>query len=436
MRKHPLVPLALALMAGILTAHHIAALPTVALLYVMGLAGVITGLLLILKHRIIVPLLLFVMAAGGVLDRMSDPAFDQQNWRHVDKPKVYMLVRLTDTPSPREKSYRAKAEVINVDQLDKRGSIRLYLKNEPSAAMLHYGDSLLLHGYPDTCQGSLYITSAHYIVVGRDSTSLRAHCERLRMRLLHRMQQGPLPAERAGIAEAMTLGWRANIEPETQASFRDAGIAHMLAISGLHVGLLAALVGGALFWVNKERRGRIIKGSTQLAAVWVFTLLTGMAPSTMRAALMFSLLIFSRMLGRRTSSLNLLAACALLTLVPQPILLFDLGWQLSYAAVTGILLARPVILLYRNKLWQTVIVSTAATLGTMPITISTFHRFPLYFLIANVLIVPFAGTILGLSLCYIAFPCPFFATPLDCMLTASEALTQWVASLPGAVIEF
>ena len=423
-------------MAGILTAHHIAALPTVALLCVMGGMSIVIGLLLILKRKVMMPLLLFVVATGGALDRMSDPLYDQHNWQLVDKPKVHMLVRLTDTPSPHEKSYRTTAEVISVDHSAKHGTIRLYLKNEPFAATLHYGDSLLLHGYPDTERSSIYVTSAHYIVVGRDSTSLRAQSERLRMRLLHRMQKGPLSAERAGIAEAMTLGWRADIAPETQASYRDAGIAHLLAVSGLHVGLLAALVSIALFWINKERRGRIAKGAIQLAAIWIFALITGMAPSTMRAALMFSLFIVSRMLGRRTSSLNLLAACALLTLVAHPMLLFNVGWQLSYAAVTGILLARPVIFLFRNKLWQWVIVSIAATVATLPITITAFHRFPIYFLIANVTIIPFAGILLALSLCYMALPCPFFAVPLDYMLMATEAVTGWVSTLPGAVIEF
>lgn len=436
MRKTPLVPVALALMAGILTAHHIAALPTVALLCVMGLMGIVSGLLLILKRKVMVPLLLFVVATGGILDRMSDPLYDQHNWQQVDKSKVHMFVRLTDTPSPHEKSYCTMAEVISVDQSAKHGSIRLYLKNEPFAATLRYGDSLLLHGYPNTERSSIYATSAHYIVVGRDSTSLRARSERLRMRLLHRMQQGPLSAERAGIAEAMTLGWRADIDPETQASYRDAGIAHLLAVSGLHIGLLAALVGSALFWINKERRGRIVKGAIQIAAIWIFALITGMAPSTMRAALMFSLFIVSRMFGRRTSSLNLLAACALLTLATQPMLLFNVGWQLSYAAVAGILLAHPVIILFRNKLWQWIIVSFSATVATMPITITTFHRFPIYFLIANVTIIPFAGILLALSLCYMALPCPFFAVPLDYMLMATEAVTGWVSTLPGAVIEF
>ena len=237
------------------------------------------------------------------------------------------------------------------------------------------------------------------------------------------------------MAEALTLGWKADIDPETRDAYRDAGIAHLLAVSGLHVGLLAAMVGALMFWTGKERRGRTIRGSVQLVAVWGFALITGLAPSTVRAALMFSLFIVSNILGRRTETFNLLAASAIITLMGNPMLVTDTGWQLSYAAVTGILLARPLINAYRNKLWQSAQVSLAATLATTPITLLTFHRLHPYFLISNILIIPFSAVILALALLYMAVPAAWTAWPLEWTLRAVEALTSWVASLPGAVIE-
>ena len=324
--------------------------------------------------------------------------------------------------------------MLTVDGNPCRGSIRLYLRPDSTAATLRYGDRLLLHGYPDTVKATIYVTSDHYIVTARDSTSLRAHSERLRMRLLRRMQAGSLDRRYAGVAEALTLGWRADIDPETQASYRDAGIAHLLAVSGLHVGLVAAMVGLMLFWVCRERRGRIIRGSVQLTAVWLFALITGLAPSTVRAALMFSLFIVSDILGRRTPKLNLLAAAAIVMLLAKPMLLFDTGWQLSFSAVAGILIAMPVIKAFRNKLYQTAIVSVAATTATLPVTLTTFHRFQPYFLIANVLIVPLSMFILGTSLLYMALPCGLTAWPVEMLLRATETVTSWVASLPGAVI--
>lgn len=385
----------------------------------------------LISSSIIIPLIIFCCLLGGVLGSLSE----SDNWSYRCPEKTFLEVHLTETPVPRAKSYKAQAHVLSVDGTPCNGDIRLYLRPDSIASTLRYGDRLLLHGYPDTVKATIYITSDHYIITARDSTSLRARSERLRLRLLHRMQRGPLDRRYAGVAEAMTLGWRADIDPSTQASYRDAGIAHLLAVSGLHVGLVAAMVGLALFWVGRERRGRIVRGSIQLTAVWLFAVVTGLAPSTVRAALMFSLFIVSNILGRRTPKLNLLAAAAIIMLVVDPMLLFDTGWQLSFSAVAGIVIAKPVITAFRNKLYQAAMVSIAATTATLPVTLTTFHRFQPYFLIANVLIVPLSAFILGFSLLYMALPCTITAWPVEILLRTTEAITSWVASLPGAVIE-
>lgn len=440
MRRTPLVPVALALTAGILLAHYVDALTTAVWLWGMAATAVLTGITLLVNHTRSTAIaaalaVVFVGLTGGLLTTLNDPRHDAHHWTSECPAKTYLDVRLTETPVPRTKSIRAKARAIAVDGHPRRGTVTLYLRPDSIASTLRYGDRLLLHGYPDIEHGWIYATSDHYIITSRDSTSLRARSERLRMRLLHRMQQGPLDRRYAGVAEAMTLGWRADIDPETQASYRDAGIAHLLAVSGLHVGLVAAMAGLALFWVGRERRGRIVRGSIQLTAVWLFAVVTGLAPSTVRAALMFSLFIVSNILGRRTPTLNLLAAAAIIMLVVNPMLLFNTGWQLSFSAVTGIILFHPLPFSRRNRLIKTADACIAATLATSPITILTFHQFYPYFLIANVLIVPLSAFILGFSLLYMALPCSITAWPVEILLRTTETITSWVASLPGAVIE-
>ena len=415
-------------MAGIFTACHLDILPTIWMWGLVGCTVLIGVTLLIFKKANTVSLILAVLFCsliGGLLTSLKL----QHDWTRSYPKKAFLEVRLTETPVPREKSWRAKAYVLT------GGDITLYLRKDSTAATLHYGDRLLLHGYTDIERRNIYITSDHYIVTGRDSTSLRAHCERLRIKLLHRMQEGPLSRRQAGVAEALTLGWRGDLTRDTQSAFRDAGIAHLLAVSGLHVGLLAAIVGAILFWIGKERYGRIIRGCVQLIAVWTFTLLTGLVPSTVRAAMMFSLFIVAHITARRTPSFNLLATAAIITLIANPLLLNDIGWQLSYSAVCGILLAKPVILAFRNRLWQAISASTFATLATLPVVATTFHRLPVYFLIANTIIVPLAGLMLFLSLLYLAIPCDLTAWPLHWIITACEWLTTWVASQPGAVVE-
>ena len=237
------------------------------------------------------------------------------------------------------------------------------------------------------------------------------------------------------VAEALALGWKGGIGRDTRAHYRDAGLAHLLAVSGLHVGLLAAMVGAAFFWTGRERRGRVVRGGAQLAAVWLFALVTGLAPSTLRAALMFSMFIVNSMAARRVVPLNLLALAAIVMLCADPLLLYDVGWQLSFSAVAGILLAQPAISALRTPVGQAAAVSTAATLATMPVVVATFHRLPLYFLVANVVVVPAAGVILGLSLLYMLLPCAVTAWPLGLLLKGVDALTAWVGSLPYAVAE-
>lgn len=262
---------------------------------------------------------------------------------------------------------------------------------------------------------------------------LKQHSETLRIHLLHRMQSGPL--QDGGVAEALALGWKRNVDRATKAHYRDAGLAHLLAVSGLHVGLLAAMVGGLFWWTGRERRGRVVRGSLQLVAVWGFAFITGLAPSTLRAALMFSMFIINDMVARRVVPLNLLALAAIVMLLADPLLLFDVGWQLSFSAVAGILLAQPAIQALRTPMGQAAAVSVAATLATMPVVVATFHRLPLYFLVANVVVVPAAGVILGLSLLYMLLPCGVTAWPLELLLRGVDALTAWVSSLPGAVAE-
>lgn len=375
---------------------------------------------------------------GALRCRLDDPRHDSRHWTHAatlsEKHSSYLTLKIKETPVPRERSWKAMAEVTSIDKRPTRGELRLYLRKDSTAATLRYGDCLLAHGYADRERRTLYITSDHYLIISRDRTSLRARCEALRMKLLRRMQEGPLEPRYSGIAATLTMGWRGDLEPGIQAQFRDAGIMHLLCVSGLHVGLLAALIGGLLFFVGKDRRGRVIRGLIQLTSIWTFVALSGLSPATVRAALMFSLFIVSRMMGRRTDSLNLLAAAAIAMLAVDPMLLFNVGWQLSFSAVAGILLMRPAIQLHRNILWQAAIVSLAATVATLPVSLSTFHQLYPYFLIANIVIVPIAAIILGFSLSYLALPCALTAFLVKWPLWFCDWLTAGISRLPGAVI--
>lgn len=437
MRRAPLIPVAIVLMGAMLTAHLVSSLTSTFWLTLTSVACLLGGIAMLWLRKtqslVILCLLFFTAGIGGWLMRSTDPVYDSRHWTHLVGDSAYLDVRLTETPLPRERSYRATARVYTLDGTPCRGDITLFLRKDSVAATLRYGDRLLIHAYPNPAHRSLYTTADHYILTARDSTSLHAFSERLRMKLLGRLTSGPLTPQHAGIAAALTLGWRGDLDSHTANLYRDSGIIHLLCVSGLHVGLLASLVGILLFWLGKERRGRLVRGSAQLLAVWLFVPVSGAAPATLRAALMFSLFIIANILGRRTDRLNLLAFAAIAMLVAKPLLLFDLGWQLSFSAVTGILLVQP-LLRHSVKPLRYAIASTSATVATLPLIVSRFHRLPLYFLIANLLIVPLAGIMLALSLLYLAIPGTLTAWPLDLLMSFSDTVTSWVASLPLSVI--
>lgn len=444
MRKIPLVAVGVALTVGIAVGHYATGMGMSVWLALAVLPLAVAAVLAIgrraLNANLFVPLLaLTFFALGGTLCRLSDPQYDARHWTSLldstSKSRPHFLaLRLTESPVPRERSWRTTTEVLSLDGRPCHGDTRLYLRKDSTAATLRYGDSILIHTYIDPETRPLYTTGDHLLLTGRDSTSLRARSEVLRMHLLRRMQEGPLEQRYRGVAEALTLGWRGDLAKGLQNQFRDAGIMHLLCVSGLHVGLLAWLAGALLFWVNRERRGRMVRGSVQLAAVWCFALLTGLAPATVRAALMFSLFILNHMAGRRTDSLNILALAVVVMLTTKPMLLFDVGWQLSVAATGAILLSRPAIGLSRNFAWRAAMVSTAATLGTLPISLAAYHQVQPYFLIANIIVVPLATLLLAASLLYLAVPCGMTAWPAEWLMRGCDWLTDGIARLPHAVV--
>ena len=445
MRKTPLVPVAVAMIAGIVAGHHVTDFDVT-----LGLTVAVLSLLAASAMRILcrkvspafsLPIIILIFfSLGASLCRLSDPQYDPHHWRtrlgdtQEERPH-YLSLRIGETPIPRERSWRSRVDVLAVDGHPCRGNVMLFLRKDSCAAVLRYGDRLLAHTYVDPRRNTLYITGDHYIVTARNSTSLRARCESVRMKLLRRMQRGPMTPRLRGLAEALTLGWRGDLERSLQTQFRDAGILHLLCVSGLHIGMLAGMVGLLLIGIGKDRRGRILRGTVQLVVIWTFALLSGLAPATLRASLMFSFLILNRMAGRRTESLNILALAAIVMLTVDPLLLFDVGWQLSFASVAAILVSRPALALFRSAVWKHAVVSLAATLATLPIVLNTFHQVQPYFLIANILIIPFAPLLLFSSLLYMALPCSLTAWLADLLFRCCDWLTSGIAGLPPAVID-
>lgn len=270
----------------------------------------------------------------------------------------------------------------------------------------------------------------------------------LAIRLLRLRQQFERPyhdyfrGSHLAIISALTLGDKTGIDTATRQLYAAGGISHILALSGLHLSILYALL---MFFVERcSRRYHLHDMATLLAliAIWGFVLLTGHPSSLLRAAIMFTLLQLIQYFHHDAAPVNHLIIALSLLLLVSPTSLFDIGLQFSVLSVTGILLLSPRMALQKpmavhpllRNLYQLGVTSIAAQLATLPLVAYYFHTIPIYSLLINLIVVPLVGPLLCLSLLFLAVPClrSLSAVLLNHLLAFIEHLCQFFTHLPGA----
>lgn len=278
-------------------------------------------------------------------------------------------------------------------------------------------------------------------VLYRLAASYRTQIENLYRRL-------GIEGDELAVLSALTLGDKTDLSESVRESYSVAGVSHVLALSGLHIGLLYAL---AFFLLRPlllgGQSGRFLRSLLLILLLWLFAFFTGLSPSVVRSAAMFSIWALADLCGRQSFSLNTLALTAWLMLLVRPVWLFDVGFQLSFAAVLSILLFQP--FLYRlcpvrhragTYLWGLVSVSVAAQLGTAPLVLFYFSRFSTHFLLTNLLVVPLVTLILYAAVVLLLLT-PMSglqavaAVGLEKMLRMLNLLVRWVEQLPYASVD-
>jgi competence protein ComEC len=226
----------------------------------------------------------------------------------------------------------------------------------------------------------------------------------IRDRLLQIIEKSGLTGEVLHLVSAVSLGAREELEPETTQSFSKTGVIHVLAVSGMNVGIIYVVLDVLLKFLKRKKSGIILHLVIILLAVWGYALITGLPASVLRAAAMFSFIVIGKSLSRNPNIYNTLAASAFVLLCFNPSLVYDVGFQLSYAAVFSIVFFHPFIysLCYfkywiPDQIWALLTVSFAAQIGTLPFLLHYFHQFPAWFLLANLMVIPLVTLILYLS---------------------------------------
>ena len=265
------------------------------------------------------------------------------------------------------------------------------------------------------------------------------------------MEQKIKDKDALAVGEALIIGQKSIIDEEVQQAYANTGTMHILAVSGLHVGILFVILEILFkpfnFFIKKRSLAALIKTIIILIIIWLYACLSGLSPSVNRSAVMFTFLAFGKLYDRRVDSFNILFVSMFPLLLDDPYQITQVGFQLSYLAVGGIVFFQPWI----NKLWKPsnhiykyfwslTSVSIAAQLATSPVGIFYFHQFPNYFLISNIIAIPVSFIILVLGVAFfIVGSLPFIGSGVAFLLEWSLRIMNYsvisIDKLPFAVTD-
>jgi competence protein ComEC len=239
------------------------------------------------------------------------------------------------------------------------------------------------------------------------------------------------------VASTLILGYRADLDEEVLSYYAKTGTIHALSVSGMHVGLIYLVLAWIFSFLDRNRLAKACKLIIILVLIWCYTILTGLSPSVLRAAIMISVFMIGKGINRSANGVNILAFSGFLILVYDPLILWDVGFQLSYLAVLGLILVQPTIedwFYFKNtfyqKIWSAISISLAAQLFTFPLSIYYFHQFPMYFLFSNLFIlIPVTG-IMYLGIVILLFRLTFLAEGLEWLINMTNLGLKYIAELP------
>lgn len=408
----------------------------------------------------------------------------QSVYSFPEKETVYQVL-ITDTPQAKERTYLCRAFL--KERRDTAGihpigyTAVLYLQQDSAATRLKSGDELLIStriSSPTNNQnfdefdyarflmrkgvsGTGYVASGKWILLSSDeqplsflkrdgmsSLYLNSVASSYRREMLSLYRDLGFASDELAVLSALTIGDKTELSDSVRESYSVAGASHILALSGLHIGLLYTL----LFFILKPvaqrgNIGRCLRSVFLLILLWAFAFFTGLSPSVVRSVSMFSILAIADMVGRQTLSLNTLAVAAWLMLFFNPAWLFDVGFQLSFLAVASILLIqKPIHQLFTVKsrvgkyVWGLMSVSIAAQIGTAPLVMFYFSRFSTHFLLTNLVVIPLITIILyGAVIMLLLTPLPWLqigvAEGVKKLLEGLNLFVRWVEQLPCASID-
>ncbi|MGQ1890962.1 ComEC/Rec2 family competence protein [Thermophagus sp. OGC60D27] len=290
-----------------------------------------------------------------------------------------------------------------------------------------------------------FVESDNYQVVERKNRVDLSHTlARIRQNVIEIYRRNNIEEQPLQVLSALTLGMRHSLDKEIKDWFVHSGVIHVLAVSGLHVGIIFLALNYVLGIFLPQ--GSLIRGVIATAGLFFYALITGGSPSVYRAAIMLSVIQFGNSQGRKGNIYNLLCLSAFIILMMEPYSLFYVGFWLSHLAVAGIATFYPLFHKYyaaRNifirRVGDLISVTVAAQLGTFPLSLHVFEAFPVWFLLSNCIILPLMAPILILSILLVItsgniFFSSVFSGALNDILTFMIEMIRWLDGLPHAYV--
>lgn len=362
-------------------------------------------------------LLLFVLL-GLWTTQLHDPKSKHNHYSHFLEQintSNRLVLKVCNEMNPTAYNYRYKAKVVGLNNLKSSGEILISIPKNTAIEPLFIDDLLYIQtelksiGSPKNPYGFNYRTYMegkgiiHQInlqehskfVTAKGKGSINGWASKTKTFVESKIDALDINDTARAFLKAFYLAIRTEIPEDVKINYKNSGVLHILALSGLHVGILLTILELLLRPIVRLRHGRKMRSFIVILVLWGFAVLTGLSPSIVRAVTMFSFFALAHGLHRPTNSINTLFISALVILLVRPNFLFEVGFQLSYTAVLGILLIKPIL----DQYWQPkhfvlkpmvslLNVSVAAQLGVLPLSLYYFHQFPALFFLTNLLVVP------------------------------------------------
>lgn len=375
--------------------------------------------------------LIFLLGYGHLL--LQTDSHSEDHLLHIKEPVHYYEAVIKSAPEAKAKSWKIELEIRSVKTdhwKPVNGKVLAYLSKESNALEWKYEDHLLIKGNPSALRAPANpgefdfrrflrfrnIYHQHYIPVEnvkwiapavRNGFIYYAH--QARAWATGKINTSIHGDQEQAIAMALILGVTDGIDTEVLNAYAASGAMHVLAVSGMHVGIIYIIVLFLLKPLNSFSWGRWIIAAIGLLFLWMFAFVTGLTPSVLRAVVMFSFIVVARPFNRGTNIYNTMAASAFVLLIYNPYLIMSVGFQLSYLAVAGIVyLHKPIYNLWEIKnragdwIWQITCISLVAQVATFSLGLFYFHQFPVYFLASNLFVIPLSTAVLLLGIVFLS----------------------------------